>query len=174
MSLFIEVPTAWGVFAVGATPEGISRVCFPGPDAVAALTAPSRIDVAGRSSQIGHAESASKALQAYIRGEPEERRLKLDFSRTTPFMRAVFETLMNVPRGVTISYHELAILAGHPGAARAVGSTMRKNRIPILVPCHRVVAAGHRLGGWSGPKGLKTKLLSHEGVDLDRFQKRGE
>ena len=85
-----------------------------------------------------------------------------------PFPRAVYETLRrDVGFGETVSYGELAEMAGRPGAARAVGNAMSRNPVPIVVPCHRVVASGERIGGY-GPSGVRTKrfLLALEGVEL--------
>ncbi|MEX1224432.1 MAG: MGMT family protein, partial [Pirellulales bacterium] len=69
-----------------------------------------------------------------------------------------------IPIGQTMSYAELAAVAGSPGAARAVGNIMAGNRVPIIVPCHRVVGSGGSLGGYSSSGGLRTKrrLLSLE------------
>ena len=82
----------------------------------------------------------------------------------TPFAAKVIAELRRVPRGETVSYADLAGRAGSPRAARAVGGVMRGNRVPILVPCHRVVGAGGRLGGFSAPTGieLKKRLLALE------------
>jgi methylated-DNA-[protein]-cysteine S-methyltransferase len=86
----------------------------------------------------------------------------------SPFARTVLETLTErVPWGETVSYGELAELAGRARAARAVGSIMAGNRVPFVVPCHRVIAAGHRIGGYGGGRGaveLKRWLLEREGV----------
>jgi methylated-DNA-[protein]-cysteine S-methyltransferase len=170
MCLFFEVQTEWGLFAVGATERGILRVYFPGPDAHAALALPTGVSASRRSGRVQrrHAESGARALRAYFRDEDYEAGCQLDLSGATAFRRDVYEALMTVPFGATVSYGELAILSGHPGAARAVGSAMRKNRTPILVPCHRVVSSGQGLGGWSGPPGLKARLLAHEGITLEK------
>jgi methylated-DNA-[protein]-cysteine S-methyltransferase len=84
------------------------------------------------------------------------------------FPRTVYETLRReVGWGETVSYGELAEMAGRPRAARAVGNAMSRNPVPIVVPCHRVVAAGGRIGGY-GPSGVPTKrfLLALESVEL--------
>ena len=84
------------------------------------------------------------------------------------FPRTVYETLRrDVGWGETVSYGELAEMAGRPLAARAVGNALSRNPVPIVVPCHRVVAAGGRIGGY-GPSGVATKqfLLALEGVEL--------
>ena len=84
----------------------------------------------------------------------------------TPFQRAIVDVLRRVPRRETVTYGELAALAGHPNAQRAAGSFCAHNRFPIVVPCHRVVAAGG-LGSY-GSLGVdfKRRLLAMEGVDV--------
>lgn len=91
--------------------------------------------------------------------------LKIDQSWMTPFQRKVVGHARRIPYGRTLSYGALACKSGSPGAARAVGSVMAKNRFPLVVPCHRVVASGCRLGGFSSVNGLSTKrrLLGMEG-----------
>jgi methylated-DNA-[protein]-cysteine S-methyltransferase len=88
--------------------------------------------------------------------------------RATAFQRSVWEMARRVPPGLTITYGELAEEVGRPGAARAVGAAMRATPIPLLVPAHRVIGAGRRPGGWTGPGGVERKLalLAIEGVDL--------
>lgn len=85
-----------------------------------------------------------------------------------PFHRRVYKALCKIPAGKTVTYAELARLAGSPGAARAVGQAMAKNPYPVKIPCHRVVASNGGLGGYSGRGGLtaKRKLLKQEGVIL--------
>lgn len=105
-------------------------------------------------------------LRAYTQGAIEEfADVELDLEPLAPFRRRVLECLRCVPYGATLTYGELAALAGHPRAARAVGTCMSCNPVPIIVPCHRVLAAGGRLGGYSGPAGLamKKRLLAIEG-----------
>lgn len=80
----------------------------------------------------------------------------------TPFQQRVWQALMTIPYGKTISYRELAELVGTPKAVRAVGSANGKNRVPIIVPCHRVIATGGKLGGYSGGLDKKIWLLEHE------------
>ncbi len=82
----------------------------------------------------------------------------------TAFQRAVWEQLLAIPRGETISYAELARRVGRPGAARAVGQAVGSNPIPLLIPCHRVVASGGGLGGFGGGLPMKRALLRQEGV----------
>ncbi len=84
----------------------------------------------------------------------------------TPFQIHVWQTLCEVPYGHVVTYGELAALAGYPNAARAVGTAMAKNRIPIIIPCHRVIATGGKLGGYGGGLGLKRTLLEIENAKL--------
>jgi O-6-methylguanine DNA methyltransferase len=88
----------------------------------------------------------------------------ISLDHLSPFQRRVVAACRAIPCGATQSYGQLAATAGSPGAARAVGQVMATNRYPILVPCHRVVAAGGRLGGFSAPQGLslKRQLLAFE------------
>ncbi len=89
----------------------------------------------------------------------------------TAFQRAVLEKTRTIPRGETWTYGRLAAAVGHPLAARAVGSALAMNPLPLLIPCHRVVAAGARLGRYSdgGPL-MKRRLLAEEGVDVGRLR----
>jgi methylated-DNA-[protein]-cysteine S-methyltransferase len=84
----------------------------------------------------------------------------------TPFQRSVWQAILSIPRGATISYAELARRAGRPGAARAVGQAVGSNPIPLLIPCHRVVASDGGLGGFGGGLPMKRKLLRQEGVEV--------
>jgi methylated-DNA-[protein]-cysteine S-methyltransferase len=106
-------------------------------------------------------------LVAYFSGEPVSLDdVELDLEWMTPFQRAVADALRAVPYGETVTYGELAALAGHPNAYRAAGSFCAGNRFPLFVPCHRVVAAGG-----IGPYGslgseYKRRLLELEGATL--------
>lgn len=106
-----------------------------------------------------------RRLQAYARGE----RVSFDefrpaYPRNPAFRRRVYELAMRIPHGATLSYADLAARAGSPHAARAVGNAMASNRVPILIPCHRVIGAQGRLGGFSAPQGidLKKRMLALE------------
>jgi methylated-DNA-[protein]-cysteine S-methyltransferase len=83
--------------------------------------------------------------------------VKIDDGHLTPFGRRIVAACRRIPWGRTSSYGELAAAAGSPGAARAVGQVMAKNRYPLVVPCHRVLGAGGKIGGFSAPGRLNTK-----------------
>jgi methylated-DNA-[protein]-cysteine S-methyltransferase len=104
-------------------------------------------------------------LRAFAAGEPVDfSGTRLDLSDMTQFRRRVVRCCRAIPYGETRTYGQLAAEAGSPGAARAVGSCMAGNPFPLVVPCHRVVAAGGRLGPFSAPGGMRTKqrLLAME------------
>lgn len=90
----------------------------------------------------------------------------LDMCTVPPFHRQVYEIARTIRPGQIATYGEIAMRLGMPGAARAVGQTLGRNPFPIIVPCHRVLAAGGRLGGFSASGGLETKrrLLAIEGA----------
>jgi methylated-DNA-[protein]-cysteine S-methyltransferase len=104
-------------------------------------------------------------LQAFARGEADDfRDVTIDERGLSDFQRRVVRCCRRIARGKTLTYGELAAQVGAPGAARAVGNVMATNRLPLIVPCHRVVAAGGSLGGYSAPGGLtvKRRLLAME------------
>jgi methylated-DNA-[protein]-cysteine S-methyltransferase len=105
-------------------------------------------------------------VQEHLDGKPSQfKSLKLDLKNIPPFHAKVYRALTKVQAGSVVSYGQLAAMAGSPNSARAVGTAMSKNPFCLVIPCHRVVAAGGRLGGYSGVDGIrtKTKLLKMEG-----------
>jgi len=106
---------------------------------------------------------AKKQLYAYFSGKLNTFQLPLHFSGTT-FQTRVWATLQTIPYGTTISYRELSEMVGSPSAFRAVGNANSKNPLPILIPCHRVIAHNGSLGGYSGGLERKRFLLSLEGT----------
>jgi methylated-DNA-[protein]-cysteine S-methyltransferase len=110
----------------------------------------------------GVADGVAAQVRQYLAGARRDFDLPLA-PRGTPFQRRVWDRLRRIPYGVTVTYGELARRAGVPGGARAVGQANGANPIPVVVPCHRVVAAGG-LGGYSGGLDCKRALLSLEGA----------
>ncbi len=105
-------------------------------------------------------------LAEYFAGRnPDLSSLPLDLAGT-PFQRQVWEELRKVPPGRTLTYGELARRLGKPGAARAVGQALRANPLPLFIPCHRVTAAGGRLGGYSAGPERKRWLLALERLGI--------
>ncbi|OFX17750.1 MAG: hypothetical protein A2Z18_01800 [Armatimonadetes bacterium RBG_16_58_9] len=106
-------------------------------------------------------------LRRYFEGERADfSNVSLDLEGYSPFSRAVLLAAQQIPYGEVATYGELAHVVGSPGAARAVGTAMSKNRTPIVVPCHRVIAAGGALGGFSGGLDWKRELLALEGASV--------
>jgi methylated-DNA-[protein]-cysteine S-methyltransferase len=108
---------------------------------------------------------AREQLAAYFAGERFHFDLLLDLAGT-PFQKRVWQELLQIPYGATISYVELARRVGQPKAARAVGSANGRNPIAIVIPCHRVIAADGSLGGYGGGLDRKKWLLDHEAAVL--------
>lgn len=112
--------------------------------------------------------TARAQLREYLCGVRTQFSLPLDLNHLTDFQRMVLKAVVSVPYGVTRSYGEIAAQIGHTRAARAVGGANAHNPLPMVIPCHRVIAADGSLGGYSGTGGPRTKrrLLSLEGVQL--------
>lgn len=119
------------------------------------------------SSQSGTKAGAMLARQAlaeigeYLAGRRRQFAIPLDLEGS-PFQVKVWKALLEIPYGETRSYGEIARVVGRPKAARAVGMANRSNPIPIIVPCHRVIAGDGSLGGYAGGLGMKTLLLRLE------------
>lgn len=108
-------------------------------------------------------------LQAYCAGAADDfLDVPVATLWSTEFQRAVIAALRAVPYGATTTYRELAAQAGSPGASRAVGQVMATNPVPLVVPCHRVLGSGGKLGGFSAPTGtaLKQQLLHMEAAHI--------
>ncbi len=110
------------------------------------------------------AGNPARQLLEYFRGQRTAFDLVADTGTTSAFDRKVWERLSDVPAGRTVTYGELARRAGFPGAARAVGGAMRRNPIPIVIPCHRVIGTGGSITGYGLGLWRKRWLLDHEGA----------
>ena len=148
-------PSPFGEVTVVVSPAGVREISLPGDDQPdGAMGAPVRL--------------VARQLDAWFAGKRHGFELALDLEGIDGFRRIALETLAReVPWGETVTYGELADLAGRPRAARAVGSAMRDNPLPFVIPCHRVVAAGGKIGGYGGGRNavaLKRELLTREGV----------
>lgn len=153
-SAFVTVATAIGVVGVEATKAGVRRVRLPG----AGEPEPRGTGTAGV-----QAAAAAAQLEEYARGDRESFDLPLDWRGVDATHRRVLETLAKIaPYGVTVTYGELGRQAGVDDP-REVGVLMATNPLPLVVPCHRVVAADG-LGGYGGGIELKRRLLELENV----------
>jgi methylated-DNA-[protein]-cysteine S-methyltransferase len=148
----MRLETPIGPLVVGATEAGLATVSFGGTDE-------------GEDGPASTLDEVGRQLDAYFAGHRPAFDLPLDWSRTSGFQRRVLQTLYaEIGFGHTVTYGDLATMAGRPEAARAVGVAMATNPIPIVVPCHRVVASGGALGGFGGGLEMKRWLLTHEGA----------
>jgi methylated-DNA-[protein]-cysteine S-methyltransferase len=152
-------PSPYGDLTVVVGDAGVRDISLPGDDQPdVELTKPDRV--------------VAKQLDDWFAGKRHAFDITIDLGEINGFRRVVLETLAReVPWGEVVSYGELAGIAGRPRAARAVGSAMRNNPLPFVVPCHRVVAAGHKIGGYGGGRNaisLKRELLAREGVSTLR------
>ena len=113
-----------------------------------------------------------KAFREFFEGKANAfAEIKIDLTGKTLFQKRVLEAAQRIPWGTVVSYSELAAMAGYPRAIRAVASVMRNNHVPLIVPCHRVIAKNGKLGGFMGNLtgtaiDLKARLLSNEGMRL--------
>jgi methylated-DNA-[protein]-cysteine S-methyltransferase len=110
-------------------------------------------------------KSAIEAIVALLRGEAADlSAVRLDMERVPPFDRGVYEVARTIPPGATLTYGEIAARLGDKSTAQEVGKALGRNPFPIVVPCHRVLAAGGKIGGFSarGGIGTKRKLLAIE------------
>lgn len=106
-----------------------------------------------------------KQLEEYFAGERETFELPLK-QKGTIFQENVWQKLTQIPFGETRSYKELARMTGSPKAARAIGNANNQNHIPIIIPCHRVVNADGKLGGYASGTDKKKMLLELEGAKI--------
>ena len=110
--------------------------------------------------------ATAAALKAVLAGRAAQTLPPLDWSGKTEFQKSVWRALRKIRRGQMKSYGEIARAIGRPKAVRAVGGACGANPIPVLVPCHRVLAANGKIGGFSGGLNRKRELLAREGVSL--------
>jgi methylated-DNA-[protein]-cysteine S-methyltransferase len=150
--------TAMGLAAVEWSERGLTRVWIPPAPAGRRSDPPPK-----------PVQDVIERLRMLLRGEDVDfTDVELDLEGVPEFDQRVYALARALPRGVTATYGDLARRAGSPGAAQAVGQVMGHNRFPLVVPCHRVVAAGGGNGGFSAPGGVDTKLrlLALESVTL--------
>lgn len=122
-----------------------------------------RVTLEGACAPTALTNRAATEVQQYLAGRRQVFDVPLSVSGTA-FQRDVWAAIANIPYGQTRTYAEVAASAGHPGAARAVGSACNANPLPLFVPCHRVVGAGGRLGGYAFGPARKEFLLELEGA----------
>lgn len=157
-----EVPSPLGTLRLAATPKGLVRLAFPRSRGLAFRGWVERhILEASRVDWLPTVDKISVELDEYFAGRLTTFSTPLDL-RGTPFQRSVWEHLLRIPYGEVQSYGDVARTLDRPRASRAVGGAVGANPVPILVPCHRVIAGTGRLGGFGGGLQAKRKLLALE------------
>jgi len=153
---FARIPTNLGMFSAVFTDVGLVAVRFPG-------VGEGLWGAEANAAQLGWLDLATDAINSILVGRRPRGLPPFDWMSATDFQRRVWTALRAIPLGETREYADLARDLGCPGAARAVGQACGANPIPVLVPCHRVLAAGGTLGGFSAGVEWKRRLLALEG-----------
>ena len=165
-------PTAIGPCGVAWSQRGLVSIQLPEETAEATrarlwnrITLP---DDGGSTTPPASVKAAIERIIRHLTGEEGANLDGIELDDVPPFHRKVYDAARRITRGEIRSYGDLAGDAGSPGGARAVGQAMANNPLPIVVPCHRVIAAGGKPGGFTSPGGLDTKarLLAIEGAKL--------
>ncbi|WP_055582155.1 methylated-DNA--[protein]-cysteine S-methyltransferase [Streptomyces noursei] len=156
-----------GPLLLAATREGLVQVVFHADERVTrrALTRLEGAFGGPPLPELPHLATAADELDRYFSGELHAFTVPLDWSLSGGFNARVLHVLADgVPYGSVVGYQDLADRVGEPGAARAVGAAMGSNPLPVVVPCHRVVASDGGIGGFGGGLEAKRLLLALEGV----------
>jgi methylated-DNA-[protein]-cysteine S-methyltransferase len=159
--------TALGHFAIAWSEKGLARLALPESrpaDAVSRLGLSSADLRTPPSAMLELVE----AIGRYGEGEIVDFSfVEIDYGQADEFCGAIHDAARELLHGQTATYGELAGRAGHPGRARETGTALGRNPVPLVVPCHRVLAAGGRIGGFSANGGVaaKVRLLAHERAD---------
>jgi methylated-DNA-[protein]-cysteine S-methyltransferase len=162
--------TAIGSCGVAWGARGLTRLQLPEADRGA-----TERRLRARAAKVSEAPPAEidrliAEVQCYMTGcRVDFAAVEIDLANIDPFERKIYAAARTIPWGQTLTYGELARQIGSPDAARAVGRALGRNPVPIVVPCHRILAKGHRIGGFSAPGGTFTKerLLALEGVRIE-------
>lgn len=160
------VETSLGPAAVVGGVAGLTAVILPG-FAPKALRSEIRRRFPDAIESERGLKTAARAVARYFEtGRMPAKPPRLDLSGLPPFRRTVYEELMRIPSGGTVTYRELADRIGRPGAHRSVGTALSRNPIPLFVPCHRVVRTDGGMGGFTAEGGieLKRSMLALEGA----------
>jgi methylated-DNA-[protein]-cysteine S-methyltransferase len=160
--------TKWGWFSLAGA-DAVSRACLPLPQREMALQ--DLLEAVGPAAEDARFDRTflpdlRQRIIAYFEGEPVDFGTvpPVTLDQTSTFGRRVLSACRAIPFARTTTYAELAGKVGHPGAARAVGTALAGNPIPLIIPCHRVLRSDGGLGGFSAPgdTATKQKLLDHE------------
>lgn len=155
--------TSWGWVGALASDRGLCRIVLPLPSREQVL-----LDLGvEEDSQDSSVVAFLTKIECYLQGEAVVMNDSWDEELGTPFQRAVWRAAQDIPWGQTRSYSQVATAIGQPHATRAVGRALANNPLPILIPCHRVVAADGSLCGFACGRQMKGRLLALEGAAGD-------
>lgn len=160
--------SALGRCGIAWTDAGVARMQLPEADDARAVASLERRGAVAAEPPPGIAGTIDDVARHFDGDLRDFSTVPLDLSGVAEFARRVYAAARRIPAGRTATYGEIAAAIGAPGEARAVGQALGANPIPLIVPCHRVVAASGGIGGFSAPGGAltKTRLLALEGVGL--------
>ena len=164
------IDTAFGPIGLAWSERGLLRLQLPDSDEARTRQRLTRYLEAAESDPLDWLKPTIARLQLYFAGEKVDLSdAPLDLEDKPEFLRRLYQEMLKLGWGETVTYGGLAERVGMPlGAAQSVGQAMGKNPVPIIIPCHRVLASGNTMGGFSAPGGTQTKLklLELEGVRL--------
>ncbi len=163
-TVFTVFPTAWGAMGAAGGDAGLSRVILPHyqRDDLLELM---QWDHPGARRDDAYFEGFAAACRSYFNGQaPDFSGAVCELPSAESFSGKVYRVVREIPWGQTMSYREVALAIGSEQAARAVATTMSKNPLPLIVPCHRVIYSNGGAGGFSAEGGaaLKLRLIAHE------------
>jgi O-6-methylguanine DNA methyltransferase len=169
----LPIPTRDGQFIARYSERGLAGLNFPNAKAFVAPTRLAKVGRRRKRSEGGPVPSKIRAwhratetaLKNTLAGRQPKNLPPLDLAGTE-FQKSVWNALRKISPGKTKSYGEIAQAIGKPKAVRALGGACGANPVPVLVPCHRVLAANKKLGGFSGGLDWKRKLLAREGIEF--------
>ena len=160
---YATVATSWGYVAIVARDQRLCRLIMPRARQRSAIDQiKSEFPFAKRDDQL--LPKLKMSIKAYFLGQKFDFSCQVELPGASDFYREILRRCSHIKPGQTVSYGELAQKAGFPGAARAVGTIMARNKVPLVIPCHRVVGADGSMRGYStvGGVDLKKRLLQHE------------
>lgn len=162
----LPIATEDGVFVARYSEKGLAELDFPGKRPVGrASSRTAKENIIPVNVRAWH-RLTETALKRALAGHAPKKLPPLDWSGTTNFQQSVWREMLQIVCGETRSYGQLAENIGKPAAVRAVGGACGANPIPVLVPCHRVLAANQKIGGFGGGLDWKRRLLAREGIVL--------
>jgi methylated-DNA-[protein]-cysteine S-methyltransferase len=170
MTHYCVFDTAIGPCGVAWSGRGLRRLQLPESDRGATERRLSASAARATGAVPAEIDQLIADIQGYMTGRSVDfAAVAIDLTDVEPFESRVYAAARAVAWGQTVSYGELARRIDSPGAARAVGRALARNPVPVVVPCHRILAKGHRIGGFSAPGGTFTKerLLGLEGVRVE-------